>query len=410
MHPVIVIFISAFLPCIWAQTNNVCKTIEDYKSMEGNPNCRFDFYVNSTVPEIIRQTGRPLEIHHVTTEDGHILTVFRMPNNKRKNPIFLQHGLITTSANWISLGDDSLAFQLFDNGYDVWLGNYRGNHYSPDHVRYSINDKEFWNHCLDEISLFDIPAMLKLVARETQGQGKIVYIGHSLGTTLALMYTSDKVEEATKLMKMQILTAPAATLGNIRAVIRFAVPFTDLIYNTVNQIEGLSNIISKEDTTKALLRTLCMDSPEMMGQCMNMLFLIYGPKTGVYPEKYPMYFQQHPAGTAFKVLKQCGDMARNRFRKFDYGFSENMRRYGTSTPPIYDLSKIRVPTIVIMARNDWLTPKEDAIKLYRNLSPEFRRGLFEITEENFNHIDFMFGAKAKSLYVDKVLILLEKYT
>ena len=36
-----------------------------------------------------------------------------------------------------------LAFQLAAAGYDVWMGNFRGNTYSKGHIR-DISDKEYW--------------------------------------------------------------------------------------------------------------------------------------------------------------------------------------------------------------------------------------------------------------------------
>ena len=33
---------------------------------------------------------------------------------------------------------------LHDLGYDVWLGNVRGNAYSRKHANMTLNDKKYW--------------------------------------------------------------------------------------------------------------------------------------------------------------------------------------------------------------------------------------------------------------------------
>lgn len=67
--------------------------------------------------EIIQYNGYPFEEHKVKTKDGYILTLFRIPNSghaeAKKNPVFLQHGLIANAATYLGLGNNSLRKFLF---------------------------------------------------------------------------------------------------------------------------------------------------------------------------------------------------------------------------------------------------------------------------------------------------------
>ena len=73
----------------------------------------------------------------------------------------------------------SLAFLLANKGYDVWLGNNRGNKYSRNHVSIKPNDKKFWDFSFHEMGLFDIPSMVKFIQEETSSHSgeikKIIY-------------------------------------------------------------------------------------------------------------------------------------------------------------------------------------------------------------------------------------------
>ena len=80
-------------------------------------------------PDTITFWGYPVEEHFVTTEDGYILGVHRIPHGRnyednnlnikelQKPSVFLQHGLTSSSASY-SWGppDKSLAYILADAG------------------------------------------------------------------------------------------------------------------------------------------------------------------------------------------------------------------------------------------------------------------------------------------------------
>lgn len=91
-----------------------------------------------SLKEIIKENGYAVEQHYVTTEDGYILTLFRLPGfaNEtavqqgdpiKKPVVLLQHGLESDAAQWlINTPDKTHAFMLANEGYDVWMGNNRG--------------------------------------------------------------------------------------------------------------------------------------------------------------------------------------------------------------------------------------------------------------------------------------------
>ena len=77
-------------------------------------------------PDIIRSWGYPAEEYHVTTPDGYILALHRIPHsvNGRAGgiPVILGHCLVGSSAIWaFGPPDHSLAYQLADKGKGLQL-------------------------------------------------------------------------------------------------------------------------------------------------------------------------------------------------------------------------------------------------------------------------------------------------
>ncbi len=119
----------------------------------------------------VQYRGYVCESYHAETPDGFILTLFRIPSdhqgnpfNPNKLPVLLIHGLLDSSFTWITnFPSQSLGYILADAGYDVWLGNVRGNTYSMNNTKYTPKQDEFWDFSFDEMAQYDLPAMINTV-------------------------------------------------------------------------------------------------------------------------------------------------------------------------------------------------------------------------------------------------------
>lgn len=168
------------------------------------------------VLRLMKSAGYEGESYQVTTEDGYILTLHRVlpaKENRKKFPVFLMHGIFANAADFFIAGPKvALPFLLADNGYDVWMGNARGSKHSPNHKVYSSNSNEFWNFSWHEIGLYDLPAMIDFMLKQTK-TSRTFYIGHSQGTTEFLVMLSTRPEYNDKIIQAHLM-APAAFMKN----------------------------------------------------------------------------------------------------------------------------------------------------------------------------------------------------
>lgn len=95
------------------------------------------------------------------------------------------HGIEDSADGWVANDNQSPAFILASGGYDVWLGNFRGNKYSKKHLYLSEFQKEFWNYSWEEFGLYDIPAFTDYVLANST-KSKLAFIGYSQATTAAM--------------------------------------------------------------------------------------------------------------------------------------------------------------------------------------------------------------------------------
>ncbi|KAL9595763.1 MAG: hypothetical protein Q9179_004852 [Wetmoreana sp. 5 TL-2023] len=87
---------------------------------------------------------------------------------------------------WVCLTEKErcLPFMLAEKGYDVWLGNNRGNKYSKKSTRASPTSNAFWDFSMDQFAFHDIPDSIDYILTTTF-QPSLSYIGFSQGTAQA---------------------------------------------------------------------------------------------------------------------------------------------------------------------------------------------------------------------------------
>lgn len=84
----------------------------------------------------------------------------RVNNNNSIRPVvLLYHGFLMSSEVWICNVDEhrNLPFILAERGYDVWLGNARGNKYSQNHLWRNPRHQSFWEFSMNEYAMRDLP-------------------------------------------------------------------------------------------------------------------------------------------------------------------------------------------------------------------------------------------------------------
>ena len=75
----------------------------------------------------------------------------------------------------------SLPITLAKAGYDVWLGNSRGNKYSAKHTKWKLDEGKFWNFSFDQIALDDLPSTVDYILGITH-KSSLSYVGFSQGS------------------------------------------------------------------------------------------------------------------------------------------------------------------------------------------------------------------------------------
>ncbi|XP_044594619.1 lipase 1-like isoform X2 [Cotesia glomerata] len=367
-----------------------------------------DVFESWPTTKLIERDGYYGETHNVTTEDGFILSLHRIPGKLNSTPVLLIHGLLCTSALWVVLGKEkSLAYLLADEGYDVWLANSRGSSYSMSHVNLTTDDFEFWDFSYNEMGIYDLPAMIDYITSIVND--KIIIIGHSQGTMQSFIMESER-PEMTEKIKGLICLAPIAFLGHVEWRIKNIGPVLAKIANFFRNFGLLNSFGVQTLAFKTILSFGCKLFKIQNYFCQNIYYSIIGFEDHQFNSTLlnPI-LDNYPAGTSFKNLIHFSqDVEFNVFAKYDYGEGENLKIYNSSKPPDYDLSKVTSPTALIYSKADWYSNPTDVEALI-DVLPNII-DVYVVDHPKFTHMDFLWAIDAKSLLYDHVIDLVKKFS
>lgn len=349
---------------------------------------------------IIRRWGYPAEAHQVVTSDGYILTLHRIPYGRNGGPsgagkpvAFVQHGLLGSSATFLAnLPNETLSFILADNGYDVWLGNVRGDTYSRAHQTLNPDkDPAFWHFSWDEMAKYDLPAMVNYVLGVT-GQAKLDYIAHSQGTLMAFAEFSQDLQFAQKIKKFFAL-GPVSTLGHITSPLKYFASLTGVAEWLFNVV-GWNEFSPSDPYTEHLSELLCHRRKRQTGDvvCDNLINWVEGfSKTYTNETRIPVYLAHSPAGTSSRNIMHFGQgVSSGQMQMYDFGAKQNLAVYGQATAPLYHVEQMTVPTVLFSGGEDSLADPTDVA----SLAGKLKNLLAHYVLPDFNHLDFTYGLGA----------------
>ena len=302
----------------------------------------------------------------IRTPDGYKLRMHRLKRRnleKFKGVIYLQHGLMCSSADYLVPG--GLAYTLANRGYDVWMGNFRGNLYSYTHKELEQTDNEFWNFSWDEHGTVDLYCMLQHVLDKT-GTEEITFIGHSMGTT-AFFVMLNKYPEMNQKIKYAILMAPVTHVPNMHGVPRKTIYSISWAIWALNLVRYHNFFRYTKFMANAGVMSTFMWQAGFYSIGFDRLLGILGTS---------------PAGSSlFNLSHYIENFYGGHFKSRD----------GKTT---YNLRKITCPVKIWWTKDDWAAGEKDTGLILTALGSEVKEAK-EVKLKNFGHLDFLWDVRNK---------------
>ncbi|XP_023422444.1 lipase member N [Cavia porcellus] len=386
----------------------ICGTLSASRLLDLENKINPEVWMNAS--EIITYNGYPSEEYEVTTEDGYILAINRIPHGKGhtrstgpRPVVYLQHALFADNAYWLeNFSNGSLGFLLADAGYDVWMGNSRGNTWSRRHRTLSVNEDKFWAFSFDEMAKYDLTGVVDFIVNKT-GQEKLYFIGHSLGTTIGFVAFST-IPELAQRIKMNFALGPVVSFKHPMSIFS---SFFLLPQATIKDMFGTKGFLLEDKNTKTFVTKVC-NHKLLWLICSEFMSLWAGfNKKNMNMSRMDVYMSHAPTGSSVQNILHIKQLYRSdEFRAYDWGSeAENMLHYNQSQPPVYDLTAMTVPTAIWAGGQDILVTPRDVDRILPQIGNLHYFHMFP----DWNHFDFVWGLDAPQRLYRKIIALMKDY-
>ncbi|XP_044477184.1 probable lipase C1672.09 isoform X2 [Mangifera indica] len=384
-----------------------------------------------TCQDVITELGYPYEAIRVVTSDGYVLLLERIPRRDARKAVYLQHGILDSSMGWVSNGVvGSPAFAAYDQGYDVFLGNFRGL-VSREHIDKNISSRQYWRYSINEHGMEDLPAIIEKIHDTKTSELKISHpdlkeeinedqpyklcaVCHSLGGAAMLMYViTHRIEEKPHRLSRLILLSPAGFHDDSSLV------FTVFEYLFLSMAPILQHIVPgfyiPTRFFRMLLNKLARDFhnyPAVGGLVQTLMSYGVGGDSSnwVGVLGLPHFNMNDMPGVSCRVAHHLAQIKHSgKFIMYDYGnASKNMEVYGSPEP--LDLGEyyklIDIPVDLVAGREDTVIRPSMVRKHYKLMKDS---GVdVSYSEFEYAHLDFTFSHREELLaYVMSRLLLVE---
>lgn len=394
-YALFILFVDRFLRLLWPFISPYVDTM--YKRDK-----RDLFVLLKDTCELVEHFGHSCEEHIVFTADGQFLTLFKVPPKEPcgRPPVLLLHGAMLCSDIWLIHRDEqkNLPLYLAANGYEVWLGNRRGNKYCGKHKLMKPRNENFWDWSLDDVALFDLPAMVdKVLSQHSRGMRCIV-IGFSQGSAelmAALSLVPELNEKVGLAVGLAAMTRPSFTSTGPSVISALIHGPPQLLYLLFGRKMMLSSVLFWMEALP----------PHMYVQMIDFfLALLFGwdCKNIDVSDRRHMYMKLY-SYSSVKSISHWFQMARTgRFQMFDDSANANISRRPGHVPLAYPLKQIKAPVVLFSGQRDTLADhKYTRSRLGDSLHED-------IVIPEYEHLDFLMSRDVDTVLFPKILQVLAK--